>query len=138
MHRVAGEAIVLFDGVCNLCNGAVQFILDRDGARRFKFASLQSERGRALLAEHGVTPPTGDPDTIYLVEDGRIFDRSTAALKIARHLSFPWWLLSVLAVAPRVLRDPFYRLVARNRYRWFGRTDECRIPTPELRARMLG
>ena len=129
---------MLFDGVCNLCNGAVQFILDRDRASRFKFASLQSERGRALLAEHGVVAPAGDPDTVYLVEDGRIFDRSTAALRIARHLTFPWWLLSAFSVVPRLLRDPLYGVVARNRYRWFGRTDECRIPTPELRARMLG
>ena len=89
---VAPRAIVLFDGVCNLCNGAVQFILDRDPGERFHFASLQSDRARALLGEHGRTPPPGDPETIYLIEDGRLFDRSTAALRIARHLSFPWWL----------------------------------------------
>lgn len=129
---------MLFDGVCNLCNGAVQFILDRDPKRRFRFASLQSDRGKGLLAEHGVVAPSGDPDTIYLIDGGRLFDRSTAALKIARHLSFPWWLLGGFTAVPRFLRDPVYKLIARNRYRWFGRTDQCRIPTPELRARMLG
>ena len=131
-------AIVLFDGVCNLCHGAVQFIIDRDPKGRFHFASLQSERGHALLREHGVAPVTGDPDTIYLIEDGRLFDRSTAALRIARRLAFPWWLGAAGLVLPRALRDVAYRFVARNRYRWFGRTNECRVPTPELRARMLG
>ena len=77
-------------------------------------------------------------NTIYLIEDGRLFDRSTAALRIARQLSFPWWLGAAGLVLPRVLRDVAYRFVARNRYRWFGRTNECRVPTPELRARMLG
>jgi predicted DCC family thiol-disulfide oxidoreductase YuxK len=136
--REHARAIVLFDGVCNLCNGAVQFILDRDPAGRFSFASLQSERGRAILVEHGGTPSVGDPDTIYLVEDGRLFDRSTAALRIARQLSFPWWLAAAWLAVPRFLRDVVYRFIAENRYRWFGRTDECRVPTPELRARMLG
>ncbi len=131
-------AIVLFDGVCNLCHGAVQFILDRDPEGRFHFASLQSERGQALLREHGVTPTTGDPDTIYLLDEGRLFDRSTAALRIARRLTFPWWLGAAGLVVPRFVRDVAYRFVARNRYRWFGRTESCRIPTPELRARMLG
>jgi predicted DCC family thiol-disulfide oxidoreductase YuxK len=135
---MASPAIVLFDGVCNLCHGAVQFIIDRDPKGRFHFASLQSERGQALLREHGVAPTAGDPDTIYLIEDGRLFDRSTAALRIARQLSFPWWLGAAGLVLPRVLRDVAYRFVARNRYRWFGRTNECRVPTPELRARMLG
>lgn len=132
------RGIVLFDGVCNLCNGTVQFILDRDPAATFRFASLQSDRGRAILAGHGVTAPAGDPESVYLVEDGRLFDRSTAALRIARHLSFPWWLAGAGFLVPRPLRDLVYRFIAKNRYRWFGRTEQCRIPTPELRARMLG
>jgi predicted DCC family thiol-disulfide oxidoreductase YuxK len=132
------RGIVLFDGVCNLCNGTVQFILDRDPSSYFQFASLQSERGKALLAEHGIPPSEGDPDSVFLIEEGRIFDRSTAALRIARHLTFPWSLARVFLLVPSLLRDPFYKLIARNRYRWFGKTNECRIPTPELRARMLG
>jgi predicted DCC family thiol-disulfide oxidoreductase YuxK len=131
------EAVVLFDGVCNLCNGAVQFIIDRDPSGRFTFASLQSDRGRAILREHGVPPTEGDPDTVFLLEDGRLFERSTAALRIARHLAMPWRLLAVFVVMPSAPRDLVYRFIARNRYRWFGRTEQCRIPTPELRARML-
>jgi predicted DCC family thiol-disulfide oxidoreductase YuxK len=134
----SATAIVLFDGVCNLCNGAVQFILDRDSTGRFRFASLQSERGRAICAEHGVPVPEGDPDSIILVEGARIWSHSTAALRIARHLSFPWFLGYAAIAMPRFLRDAVYRFIARNRYRWFGKTNECRIPTPEIRARMLG
>lgn len=124
--------------MCNLCNGTVQFILDRDPSSHFHFASLQSDRGKALLVEHGITPSEGDPDSVFLIEDGRIFDRSTAALRIARHLTLPWSLARVFLLVPAFLRDPFYKLIARNRYRWFGKTNECRIPTPALRARMLG
>lgn len=136
------SAIVLFDGVCNLCNGAVQFILDRDRAGRFRFASLQSDSGRALLGQHGVPVPDGDPDSIILVETTasgtRVLSHSTAALRIARHLSFPWFLGYAAIVLPRPLRDLVYRFIAKNRYRWFGKTNECRVPTPEIRARMLG
>lgn len=131
-------AIVLFDGVCNLCNGSVQFILDRDKTKRFQFASLQSERGQAILRERGVPVPAGDPDSILVVEGDRVYSHSTAALRIAKHLSFPWFLAYAAIIWPRFIRDAVYRFIARNRYRWFGRTDQCRIPTPELRARMLG
>lgn len=136
-EEASETAIVLFDGVCNLCSGAVQFILDRDPSARFRFASLQSERGRAILAEHGLPVPEGDPDTILLVEGARVTSRSTAALRIARYLSFPWFLGYAAMVVPRPLRDLVYRFVARNRYRWFGKTETCRVPTPALRARML-
>ena len=138
IRAVTTGGIVLFDGVCNLCNGSVQFILDRDPKGYFSFASLQSERGKALLREHGVTPTEGDPDSVFLIEGGRLFDRSTAALRIAAHLTLPWSLMRIYLLLPAFLRDPFYKLVARNRYRLFGKTNECRIPTPELRARMLG
>lgn len=129
--------VLLFDGVCNLCNGAVQFILDHDRTHRIRFASLQSDGGRALLAQHGVTVPAGDPDTMLLVEDGRVLDRSSAVLRIAAHLTFPFWLGRAFVIVPRPIRDVVYRFIARNRYRWFGRTNECRIPTPELRARLV-
>lgn len=131
-------AIVLFDGVCNLCNGSVQFILDRDRKERFRFASLQSEKGQAILTERGQSIPAGDPDSIVLVEGDAVYTHSTAALRIARHLSFPWFLGYAGIVWPRFLRDAVYRFIARNRYRWFGKTDQCRIPTPALRARMIG
>ena len=128
--------IVLFDGVCNLCNASVNFIIDRDPHDRFRFAALQSERGVALLAEHGHTV-SAEPDSIVLVEGGRIFERSTAALRIARHLRGAWKLLYGFMIVPRPLRDLVYRFIARHRYRWFGRTEACRVPTPELRARFL-
>lgn len=129
--------VLLFDGVCNLCNGAVQFILDHDRTKVLRFASLQSESGRAILKQHGFPVPEGDPDTMLLVENGRVLDRSTAVLHVASHLTFPFWLGRAFIVVPRPLRDLVYRFIARNRYRWFGRTNECRIPTPELRLRLM-
>ena len=129
--------VVLFDGVCNLCNGAVQFILDRDPAGTFRFASLQSERAAALLRAHGLEPPAGDPESMVLIDGGRVYERSSAALRIARRLRGGWSLLYALVIVPRALRDAVYRVVARNRYRWFGKSDQCRVPTPELRARFL-
>jgi predicted DCC family thiol-disulfide oxidoreductase YuxK len=130
------HAIVLFDGVCNLCNGSVNFIIDHDTRDRFRFASLQSERGATLLREHGraVASP---PESIVLVENGRVFDRSTAALRIARHLRGAWKLLYAFVVVPRPLRDLVYRFIASHRYRWFGRSEMCRVPSPELKARFL-
>lgn len=126
---------ILFDGVCNLCNGSVQFILKRDPEARFRFASLQSESGRRLVAENGL-----DPDvlsSVILIEDGKVYRESAAALRIARHMSGAWKLLRVLVLIPRPIRDAAYRLIARNRYRWFGKSETCWLPTPELRARFL-
>lgn len=126
---------ILFDGVCNLCNGSIQFILKRDPESRFRFASLQSESGRRLVAENGL-----DPDvlsSVILIEDGKVYRESTAALRIARHMSGAWKLLRVLVLIPRPIRDAVYRMIARNRYRWFGKSETCWLPTPELRARFL-
>lgn len=128
---------MLFDGVCNLCNGAVQFILDHDRTQQLRFASLQSDAGRALLREHGIPVPEGDPDSIVLVEGGHAYDKSSAALRVASHMTFPFWLARAFVIVPAFLRDLVYAFIARNRYRWFGKTNECRIPTPELRARMV-
>ncbi len=127
--------VVLFDGVCNLCNAAVRFIIDRDPAGRFQFAPLQSAAGQELLSRHGLDAE--QLQTIVLVEDGRAYTRSTAALRIARRLRAPWSLLYGLIALPAPLRDWAYDLVGRNRYRWFGRRESCRIPTPEERARFL-
>lgn len=129
------HAVVLFDGVCNLCAGVVRFVARRDPHARFRFASLQSDAARALLASAGAPSPL--PDSIVLLEDGRVFVESDAALRIARGLRFPWPLLASLLALPRFVRDPAYRVVARRRYRWFGRKDSCMVPTPELRARFL-
>jgi len=129
--------IVLFDGVCNLCSAAVRFLIARDPSGRLRFASLQSEAGARVLAAHGRKAPVGEPDTVLLVEGGRVYERSTAALRTAAHLVAPWPLAAVFFAVPRPLRDAIYRLVARRRYRWFGRTEACWVPTTALRARFL-
>lgn len=128
--------IVLFDGVCNLCNTSVQFIIRRDPAGRFRFASLQSPLGEELLARFGID--RGVTDSVVLVEGDRWYAESDAALRIARGLKGAWKALAVLRGIPRPLRDAAYRLVARNRYRWFGKQETCWLPTPELRERFLG
>jgi predicted DCC family thiol-disulfide oxidoreductase YuxK len=132
----APHPIVLFDGVCNLCNGSVQFILKRDPQARFRFASLQSEAGGSLMRHHGLDPEA--LSSVVVIDDGRVWRESSAALRIARHLPGGWKLLRILTVIPRPLRDGVYRLIARNRYRWFGKTETCWLPTPELRGRFLG
>ncbi|QRK11617.1 thiol-disulfide oxidoreductase DCC family protein [Archangium violaceum] len=128
--------VVLFDGVCNLCNGVVNFIIDRDPSARFRFAALQSTQAAVLLAPLGRVPEA-DPQSFILVEDGRVYERSSAALRVARKLPGAWKLFYVFVVVPTPLRDAVYRFIARNRYRWFGKADACRMPTPELRARFL-
>jgi predicted DCC family thiol-disulfide oxidoreductase YuxK len=135
---MASAPVVLFDGVCNLCNGTVSFLIDHDPQGTLRFGSLQSDAGRQLLTANGFGPAADGPiSTILLFEDGRLYDRSTAALRIARHLGLPYRVLSWLMVVPRPLRDAVYGFVARNRYRWFGKSETCRVPTPELRARFL-
>jgi predicted DCC family thiol-disulfide oxidoreductase YuxK len=129
------RAIVLFDGVCNLCNASVLFIVDRDRRGRFAFAALQSEVGQGLLTAHGL--PTDAVDSIVLLEGGRSYRRSRAALRIARRLDGGWPLLFALSLLPAWLTDAAYDFVAANRYRWFGRTESCRVPTAELRGRFL-
>jgi predicted DCC family thiol-disulfide oxidoreductase YuxK len=126
---------VLFDGVCNLCNSSVNFVIDHDPAGYFKFASLQSEEAGVLLAQHGLD--AGYLDSIILLEEGRLYRNATAALRIARRLSGAWPLLYAFIVVPRPVRDRVYGWVARNRYRWFGKRDQCRLPTAELRERFL-
>jgi len=129
------ERILLFDGVCNLCNAAVGFILERDRRRRFRFASLQSEAGRRLLERHDLD--ADELSSLVLVEEGRAHVKSAGALRLARGLGLPWSLLYVFILLPRPLRDALYSLVARNRYRWFGRREACMMPTPERLERFL-
>jgi len=127
----AVNSVVLFDGVCNLCNAVVRFILARDPEGHFRFASLQSEAARRLLGD-GQTA-----ETIVLLEAGKTYTKSTAALRIARGLRFPWPLLYAFVAFPRPLRDLFYDWVARHRYRWFGRRESCMVPTPEVHERFV-
>ena len=127
--------LILFDGVCNLCHGFVQFVIARDPGGRFQFGALQSAAARRILDLHHAPDPL--PDTIVVVEEGRIYTRSTAALRVARSLTFPWPLAAVLLAVPRPLRDAVYEFVARHRYQWFGRRDQCMVPPPEIRSRFL-
>jgi predicted DCC family thiol-disulfide oxidoreductase YuxK len=127
--------VVLFDGVCNLCNGAVQFLIDHDHAGRIRFASLQGPTGQTLLGALGRS--RSEFESMFLVEGGRVFDRSTAALRMAAYLDHPWRLAARLQVFPQVARDSVYDLIARRRYAWFGRTESCRVPTPGLLDRFM-
>ena len=130
---------ILFDGVCNLCNGFVQFIIRHDAAGRYRFAALQSEAGQALLLAHGMAPTilAADPDSVLLLSGGQLYSHSTAVLRIARGLGGVWRLAALGGVLPRAWRDGIYRFIARHRYRWFGRQESCPIPTPALKARFL-
>jgi len=135
MAEPASHPVVLFDGVCLLCAGAVRFIVRHDSAQRFRFAPLQSAAAARLLRSRGATGTL--PDSLVLVDEDGVHVRSAAALRIARHLTFPWHLTWALRAVPRPLRDWAYDLVARHRYRWFGRQEACLVPTPELAARFL-
>lgn len=125
--------IVLFDGVCNLCSKSVQFIIKRDPHNQFLFASLQSEMGKSLLEKHHLS----EVDSVVLIKDDMYYIESDAALEICRHLSSGWKLLAILKGIPSFIRDPLYRFVARNRYRWFGKQDSCMLPTEEMKKRFL-
>lgn len=129
------DRLVLFDGVCNLCNASVRFILRRDPSGKFHFAPLRSTVGKAVL--EAAQLPTAHHDSFVYVRQGRILERSTAALWMARDLGGAWSLLYAFIIVPRPLRDGVYDLVARYRYRWFGKRDACMVPTPEQRARFL-
>lgn len=132
---VAPYTVLLFDGECNLCNGAVDFVIRRDRDRYFRYASLQSETGKRLRKPFD--PETAATDSVMLLENGKLYVRSTAALRIARHLGAAWPLTAVFYLIPWALRDRLYDVVAANRYRWFGKRDTCRLPGPEERDLFL-
>ncbi|CAM2981760.1 DCC1-like thiol-disulfide oxidoreductase family protein [Paenibacillus sediminis] len=128
-------SIVLIDGVCHLCQWITRFIILRDPRHKFRFASIQSEFGQRLLDEKGYS---ADPlASFILIENGTIYTHSTGALRIARSLSFPWPLACVFIIVPRFIRDRVYRYIARNRYRWFGKDEQCLVPTPDMKDRFL-
>jgi predicted DCC family thiol-disulfide oxidoreductase YuxK len=127
--------IVLFDGSCGLCDHAVQFILARDPARRFRFAPLQSNLAKDLMQKNGIDPD--QTSTIVLIQGDQAYTKSTAALKIVLELREPWPLLGIFAFLPIGMRDQMYDFVARHRYQWFPKRDECRLPTPQEREQFL-
>lgn len=126
--------VILFDGVCNFCNSSVQFIIKRDPQGIYQFTSLQSEVGQKLLKDHEVPV---ELDSFIYIEDEKIYFKSTAALKVFRNLKGLWKLLYIFIIVPRPLRDVVYGVIARNRYKWFGKRDACMIPSPEQRKRFL-
>jgi predicted DCC family thiol-disulfide oxidoreductase YuxK len=131
----AGGPVMLFDGVCNLCSASVRFAIARDPQARLRFAAVQSPLGQAFLARQGL--PLDVYESFYFVEDGVVYEKSTAWLRMVRYLSRPWPWFRAFAAVPRWLRDPVYSFVARNRYRWFGRREVCLVPDAEIAARFI-
>lgn len=130
------DRVVLFDGVCNLCNASVRFIIRRDPEGKIKFAALQSSAGQSLLSGHHLSQ--NDFYTIVFIRNGKVFQQSDAVLQITRELRRPWPLIySVGRMIPHIVRDWIYKIIAANRYKIFGRKSECMIPTPDLRSRFL-
>lgn len=127
--------IVLVDGVCHFCQGVTKWIIKRDPKGRYHFASLQSDVAKRLLEQGRL--PVDRMDTFVLIEDGKYYTRSTAALKLAKGLKFPYPLLYGFVIIPRPLRDAVYGVIARNRYRWFGKDETCMLPSPDIKDRFL-
>lgn len=128
------KPIIFFDGVCNLCNRSVQFVIKRDKEARFRFASLQSAAGQEMLQQFRLAQ--NDFNSFLLFEGGKLYTRSTAALRVVSQLR-GWKWARIFQWVPPLLRNGIYNLVARNRYKWFGKRDECMVPTPELKSRFL-
>jgi predicted DCC family thiol-disulfide oxidoreductase YuxK len=131
----ASDNVVLFDGVCRLCTGSVAFVLRHEADQTLRFAPLQSPAGMRLMEQFGIEPT--QMKTFVVIADARAYVRSDAAIRVARFLRGPWKLLGAIRIVPRPIRDYAYDIVARNRYRWFGRHEACSIPTPELQRRFL-
>lgn len=134
-YTIGTKQIILFDGVCNLCNSSVQFVIRHDYKCTFQFAALQSAAGKALLAEYNIF--SDQLASIVLIKEGKAYQRSRAALEIARKLTGLWPLMYAFIIVPPFIRNAVYDWIAANRYRWFGEKNECMIPTPELKSRFL-
>ena len=135
-NAIKQQKIILFDGVCNLCNGSVIFVLKREKKPIFKFASIQSEAGRELLKWCGLSPSYNE--AVILIDNEKIYLGSSAALKIGQELTLPWNVLAYAGlVVPKFIRDWIYNKIAQHRYQWFGKQDVCMVPTENLKARFL-
>ncbi|MET3124990.1 putative DCC family thiol-disulfide oxidoreductase YuxK [Arcicella rosea] len=132
---LVGQQVILFDGVCNFCNASINFVIDHDPQKRFKFASLQSDFGYEVLKKYDRN--TSDFDSVILLKNNRLYIKSEAALEIAKDLSGFWKYLSVFSILPTFILDFFYDLVAKNRYKLFGKSEVCRMPSPDLKERFL-
>ncbi|MDT8415776.1 MAG: thiol-disulfide oxidoreductase DCC family protein [Flavobacteriaceae bacterium] len=136
MNFPENKTIILFDGVCNLCNGAVNWLIRKDSQDQFRFVALQSDLGKEIVEYIGVD--TSKTDSIIWYKPGEAyFYKSAAALKIAGQIGFPWQLMQVFSILPAALRDVVYDIIARNRYRWFGKKASCMVPSPELTSKFL-
>lgn len=135
MDNYKPNMIILFDGVCNLCNGAVQFVIKHDKKKLFRFASLQSEAGQELLKKHHL--PQENFNSFVLIKDDKAHLRSSAALVASRYLDAPVSLLYGFMIVPKFIRDGVYKWISNNRYKWFGKQESCWLPTPELKNRFL-
>jgi len=129
------NSVIIFDGVCNLCNGAVNFIIDRDTSANFQFAPMQSASATKILATLNLS--RNNFDSIILIENGKFYIKSTAALRICKKLGALWPLLYIFILIPRTIRDYFYDIVAKNRYQWFGKREKCILPNAEIESRFL-
>ena len=129
------EYILLFDGVCNLCNSTVKFTIKRDPKEKFKFASLQSESGQALLKKFGL--PNNDFNSFVLIRGDKYYQKSSAALQVLKELGGIWQLFYILILVPKPIRDYVYNVIAKSRYKIFGKKDACMIPTPDIKKRFL-
>ena len=129
------QPVILFDGVCNFCNSAVNFTIKRDKKALIQFAPLQSEKGRLFLRQYNL--PIAEMKSFVFIEEGKAYTQSTAALKVCRHLSGLWSLCYGFIIVPKFIRDGLYNWIAKNRYKWFGVREQCMIPTPEVRKRFL-
>ena len=127
--------IVLFDGKCNLCNKTVQFIIRKDPKSKFRFSSLQSDHAQILLLQHGLHPDS--LDSLVYIRDNTFYIKSTAVLRILQELNSVWRYLYILIIIPRFMRDMVYDFIAKRRYKWYGKSETCMVPTPELQERFL-
>lgn len=129
------HSVILFDGVCNLCNGSINFIIKRERKDKFRFVSIQSNEGEKIINHFGLSSIS--ESTMILIEGSKVYTKSTAALIIAKNLSGLWPLLYIFIIIPKPIRDFAYGIVARNRYSWFGKRESCMIPTDELKRKFL-
>lgn len=129
------KPVVLFDGVCNFCNYWVNFAIKRDRKKKLLFAALQGETAGRILDTYNILPT--ETSSVILIDNGKMYTQSSASIRISKYLHGGWKLFYALMIVPKFIRDPIYNIIARNRYRWFGKKDKCMIPTPELKERFL-
>jgi len=127
--------IILFDGVCNFCNGAINFVLKQDKKGVFHFAPLQSEAAQKLLRQYNLS--TKDFDSFVLIDNGKVYKKSSASLRVMNKLPWYWKEVQLFRIVPTIFRDTIYDFIAKNRYKWFGKKEQCMVPTPEMRSRFL-